>query len=69
MIMFLFLVNQCAQLIRSPLTHVINMSIVSGIVPDELKIARVFPLFKSGDISLFTNYRPVSVLPAFFKDF
>lgn len=64
------LVKQCAQLISSPLlTHTINMSIVSGIVPDELKIARVIPLFKSGDRSLFTNYRPVSVLPAFSKIF
>ena len=58
------LVKQCAQLISSPLTHIINMSIVSGIVSDELKIARVILLFKSGDRSLFTNYRPVSVLPA-----
>ena len=63
------LVKQCAQLISSPLTHIINVSIVSGIVPDELKIARVIPLFKSGDRSLFTNYRPVSVLPAFSKIF
>ena len=63
------LVKQCAQLISSSLTHIINMSIVSGIVPDELKIARVIPLFKSGDRSLFTNYRPVSVLPAFSKIF
>ena len=63
------LVKQCAQLISSPLTHILNMSIVSGIVPDELKIARVIPLFKSGDRSLFTNYRPVSVLPAFSKIF
>ena len=32
-----------------------------------MKIARVIPLFKSGDKSLFTNYRPVSVLPVFSK--
>ena len=63
------LVKQCAQLISSPLTHIINISIVSGIVPDEPKISRVIPLFKSGDRSLFTNYRPVSVLPAFSKIF
>ena len=30
-----------------------------------MKIARVVPLFKTGDLSLFTSYRPVSVLPAF----
>ena len=32
-----------------------------------MKIARVVPLFKTGDRSLFTNYRPVSILPSFSK--
>ena len=32
-----------------------------------MKIARVIPLFKSGDKSTFTNYRPISILPAFSK--
>ena len=62
------LVKQCAQLINSPLTHIINMSIVSGIVQDELKIARVIPLFKSKDrlclltIDLWLCYRLFCVL-------
>ena len=30
-----------------------------------MKVARVIPLFKSGILSLLTNYRPVSVLPTF----
>ena len=33
----------------------------------ELKIARLVPLFKAGDKSCFSNYRPISVLPAFSK--
>ena len=48
-----------------PLTYIINLSLSNGVVPDQLKIARVIPLFKSGTISLLTNYRPVSLLPAF----
>ncbi len=32
-----------------------------------MKIARVIPLFKSGDHRYFQNYRPVSVLPIFSK--
>jgi hypothetical protein len=41
------------DIIASPLTHIINLSISSGIVPDLMKIARVVPLFKSGDHRLF----------------
>ena len=52
-----------------PLTHVVNLSLMTGIFPTELKIARVTPLFKSGDSTLFSNYRPVSVLPLFSKIF
>ena len=44
-----------------------NLSIAHGVVPDQMKIARVVPLFKADDQSLFINYRPVSVLPSFSK--
>ena len=50
-----------------PLTHVLNISITRGVFPNELKVARVVPLFKSGDPMIFSNYRPVSVLPVFSK--
>ena len=50
-----------------PLTYVLNLSLTTGIFPRELKIARVIPLFKSGDITVLSNYRPVSVLPAVSK--
>ena len=46
---------------------VFNYIIRSGVFPDDLNI--VIPLYKSGDSSLFTNYRPISLLPAFFKVF
>ena len=32
-----------------------------------MKIARVIPLFKAGNNNVFTNYRPVSILPQFSK--
>ena len=50
-----------------PLTHIMNISFITGVFPTELKIARVIPIFKSGDSSIFSNYRPVSVLPLFSK--
>ena len=60
-------VKEVIDVISKPLTHIINLSLQSGIVPDQLKIARVIPLFKSGEDGLITNYRPVSVLPVFSK--
>ena len=60
-------VKESLNLICAPLTYIINLPLNSGAVPQEVKIARVIPLFKSGDKSLFTNYRPVSVLPVFSK--
>ena len=60
-------VKEPFNLICAPLTYIINLSLNFGVVPQEIKIARVIPLFKSGDKSLFTNYRPVSVLPVFSK--
>ena len=39
----------------------------SGIVLAQMKLARVVPLYMSGDKSLISNCRPVSVLPVFSK--
>jgi exonuclease III len=50
-----------------PITHVMRLSLQQGVVPTELKIARVIPIFKGGDKTLVSNYRPVSVLPVFSK--
>ena len=48
-------------------THVMNLSIINGVVPNELKVAKVVPIYKSGDRRLINSYRPVSVLPSFSK--
>ena len=61
------IIKQSINLISAPLTHIVNLSIMHGIVPDQMKIARVVPIFKAGDKSIFSNYRPVSILPCFSK--
>lgn len=42
----------------------INISFETGYVQDELKIARVCPIFKAENKLDIGNYRPISVLPA-----
>jgi len=53
--------------ITNPLTHIINRSFETGIVPKDMKIAKVIPIFKSADQALLKNYRPISLLPVFSK--
>ena len=60
-------VKKSINYISKPLTYIINLSINSGVVPDQMKLPRVVPLFKSDDKRLFSNYKPVSVLPIFSK--
>ena len=58
-----------ADIVSTPLSIIINQSLCSGIFPSKLKIAKVFPLFKKGDIQLFGNYRPISLLSSVSKVF
>ena len=61
------LVNETIAYIIEPLTHIINLSLKTGIFPDKLKIAKVIPIHKSSDTDQLKNYRPISLLPAFSK--
>ena len=48
-----------------PLSLIINQTFVIGTFPDNLKIAKVIPIFKNDKETLFSNYRPISLLPTF----
>ena len=50
-----------------PFNAICNLSFTSGVVPEAMKISKIVPLFKSGDKTVFTNYRPVALLPQFSK--
>ena len=60
-------IRNCYENIKPVLFHIFSKSINTGIFPDALKIAKVLPVFKSGDDFLLSNYRPISVLPVFSK--
>ena len=53
--------------IADVLLYLCNLSFTAGTFPDLLEIAKVLPFFKSGDHSLFNNYRPISILPVISK--
>ena len=55
-------IKEAAPIIAKPLTHVINLSILSGEVPSDMKSARVVPIYKKNCKTEAGNYRPVSIL-------
>ena len=64
----------CPKYIKEASTHLVGilqyifqLSLSQGVFPKELKTAKVIPLHKNSDISAISNYRPISILPAFSK--
>ena len=62
-----FIVKRVINVIAEPLCTIFNLSLSTGIVPDDLKLAKVVPIYKKDAPDVFSNYRPVSVLPCFSK--
>ena len=59
--------KQMLEMFITPFTYIVNNSFKYGFFPDCLKIAKVIPIFKSGSKTIFTNYRPISILSFFSK--
>ena len=62
-----YIVKQIAPQIVNQLDNIFKKSFLTGIVASKLKIAKVIPLYKTKDPALFSNYRPISLLPVFSK--
>ena len=60
-------IKEIFDIIKPILQHIFNLSILEGKFPDELKIAKVTPVFKAGDKTDPGNYRPISVLSCLSK--
>ena len=61
------LLKDILMLVIDPLCHLFNLSFQTGYIPNRFKIAKVIPIFKTGDEHLFTNYRPISLLSSISK--
>ena len=53
--------------IEDSLVYLFNTSLETSLFPDPWKIAQVSPIFKDGDRTEKSNYRPISVLPVVSK--
>ena len=61
------LIKLASHELSKPFSYIYSQSIIQGIVPNVLKVSRVTPIFKSGDATDPTNYRPIAVLSPFSK--
>lgn len=53
------LMKDVAVIIGAPLAHIFNLF---RVFPSDFKQGKITPVFKSGDKSIFNNYRPILVL-------
>ena len=58
-----------AELIASSLSDLFNFSVGTKTYPDDFKVAKVTPIFKSGDKDDVNNYKPISVIPTIARAF
>ena len=61
------LLSLIPDLIIIPLAYIINMSLLTGVYPDLLKVVKVIPIHKGGSTQDVNNYRPISLLSIFDK--
>ncbi len=63
----MILVKNIIELVIEPFIYICNLSFSTGVFPDNMKTAKVIPLYKNGNKHVLSNYRPVSLLPQFKK--
>ena len=56
------ILKHCVKAISKPFTYICNFSLTNGIFPDRCKYALVLPVYKKGERTNRSKYRPISLL-------
>ena len=56
------LLKELCEPMIEPLNYIFNLSISTGVFPDDMKLADISPLFKGQNRHMLNNYRPISLL-------
>ena len=59
--------NSVFDFMVESLQYIFSNSLGQGIFPEEMKIARITPIYKGGNQEIVINNRQISVLPCFSK--
>ncbi|KAJ3655266.1 hypothetical protein Zmor_014402 [Zophobas morio] len=57
-----FLVKDCAKILAKPVTILFNIILRTSTFLDVWKQPRITPIYKNGDRSNVTNYRPITII-------
>ena len=60
-------VKMAHNILAATVAALINKSIKTAIFPDQLKMAKIYPIHKCGSKSNPAYYRPISILPTVSK--
>ena len=63
------MIKLCGNDLSVPLKIIFDNILETGIFPDQWKAANVTPVHKKNDKQIYTNYRPISLLPILAKVF
>ena len=63
------IIKKSSHIICPVLEKIYNQAMQTGQFPDELKLGKISPIYKKNNEELLENYRPVSTLPIFGKNF
>nr|CAH7713808.1 unnamed protein product [Callosobruchus chinensis] len=62
----MFLIRAVLYIIIDPLVYLVNLSFVTGIFPECLKLGKLVPIHKTGSVKSVENYRPI-IMPSVFS--